>query len=126
MKASINTNSVTNALTITIQGLNWEELQQTSFYTGEVQVRDLLKVIGQELTKQLLRSKAVTAPRVEYEDQTYYRKAATPGQYQTPYGEVVVERHLYQSSAGGVTIRPLEQQGQLRFGSATPQLPAVV
>ena len=58
MKASINTNTVTNEVTITIEGLNWDDLQQASFYAGEVQVRALLKLIGQELTMQLLRSKA--------------------------------------------------------------------
>jgi len=73
-----------------------------------------------------LQAKAVTPPRVEQDGQLYYRKAATPGQYQTPYGEVVVERHLYQSSAGGLTICPLEQQCQLRFGSATPRLAELV
>jgi hypothetical protein len=126
MEASIRTNSVTNELTITIQGLNWEACQQAAFYAGEVQVRDVLQVIGHALTRELLQAKAVTPPRLEYEGQTYYRKAATPGQYQTPYGAVVVERHLYQSSAGGATICPLEQQCQLCFGSATPRLAEIV
>lgn len=126
MEASIQSNPVTNELTITLHGLDWEACQQASFYAGEVQVRDVLQVIGQALTRELLCPKAVTAPRVEYEGQTYYRKAATPGHYQTPYGEVVVERHLYQSSAGGATICPLEQHCQLRFGSATPRLAEVV
>jgi hypothetical protein len=113
-------------VTITLEGLNWEACTQASFYRGEVQVRDALQVIGQAFTRELLRSKAVTSPRLEQEGQTYYRKAATPGQYQTPYGEVVIERHLYQSSAGGRTICPLEQQCQLRFGSATPRLAELV
>ena len=126
MEASIRTNPVTNDLTITIHDLNWETCQQAAFYAGEVQVRDVLQVIGQALTRELLCAKAVTTPRVEYEGQTYYRKAATPGQYQTPYGEVVGERHLYQRSAGGATICPLEPQWQLRFGSATPRLAELV
>jgi len=37
-----------------------------------------------------------------------------------------VERHLYQSSTGGLTICPLEQQCQMRFGSATPRLAEMV
>ena len=37
-----------------------------------------------------------------------------------------MERQLYQNSAGGATICPLEQQCQLRFGSATPRLAEVV
>lgn len=126
MKASISTNAVTDELTITIHDLNWEQSQQASFYAGEVQVRDLLRLIGQELTVQLLRSKEVTAPRLEHEGQTYYRKEATLGHYQTPYGEVGITRHLYQSSAGGETFCPLERDCQLSFGSATPLLAAMV
>jgi hypothetical protein len=126
MKASIQSNPLTNALTITLQGLNWEASTQTSFYAGEVQVREVVQVSGQALTREWLCTKAGAPPRVEYEGQRYYRKAATPGSYQTPYGEVVVERPLYQSRAGGRTICPLEQQGQLRFGSATPRLAEIV
>jgi hypothetical protein len=126
MKASISATPVTNELTITIHDLNWEESQQASFYAGEVRVRALLQVIGQALTRELLSRKDVTAPRVEYGGQTYYRKEATLGHYQTLYGEVVVERHLYQSSAGGETLCPLERHCQLSFGSATPLLAEVV
>lgn len=126
MKASINTNIVTNELTITIQGLKWDEIEQASFYEGEVQVRDLLKLIGQELTLRLLRSKAVDAPTLEREGKTYDRKDASPGHYQTLYGEVVLSRHLSQSSAGGATLCPLELYCQLSFGSATPLLTEVV
>jgi len=94
VKASINTNVGTHALTITIQGLNWDDIEQASFYEGEVQVRELLKLIGQELTVHLLRSKAVDAPTLEWEGKTYYRKETSPGHYQTLYGEVVLSRHL--------------------------------
>jgi hypothetical protein len=126
MKASISTNAETDELTITIHDLNWAQSHQASFYGGEVQVRDLLRLIGQELTAELLRSKEVTAPRLEHEGQIYYRKEATLGHYQTLYGEVVVARHLYQRSAGGETLCPLERQCQLSFGSATPLLAEVV
>ena len=126
MKASINTKTGTQELTITIQGLNWADLQQASFYEGEVQVRDLLKLIGQELTVHLLRSKAVEAPTLTVEGETYYRKAASVGHYQTLYGEVAISRHLYQTSAGGATLCPLELHCQLRFGAATPLLAEVV
>jgi hypothetical protein len=126
VKASISTNAVTNEVTITIQGLNWEDLQQASFYAGEVQVRELLKVIGQELTFQLLRSKDVNTPTLQREGQTYYRKAATLGHYQTLHGEVALSRHCYQTSAGGATLCPLERTCQLSFGSATPLLAEVV
>ena len=126
MKVSISTNAVTNELTITVEGLNWAEVQQASFYAGEVQVRDLLKMIGQELIVPLLRSKDVDTPTLEQQGQTYYRKAATLGHYQTLYGEVVLARHCYQTSAGGATLCPLERNCQLCFGAATPLLAEVV
>jgi hypothetical protein len=126
MKASISANAMTNELIIRIQDVEWEKNCRASFYAGEVQVRDLLQVIGQALTVELLSRKDVTAPRVEYGGQTYYRKEATPGHYQTLYGEVVVVRHLYQRSAGGATVCPLERNCQLSFGSATPLLAEVV
>jgi len=84
MEASIPTNAMTNELTITIDDVNWAAFQQASLYAGERQVQDVLQVIGQALTKELLPAKDVTPPRVEQDGQTYYRKAATPGAYQTP------------------------------------------
>jgi hypothetical protein len=126
VKVSITPNAVTNEVTITIQGLNWAKVEQASFYAGEVQVRDLLQLIGLELTRALLRSKAEESPTLDWQGTTYYRKAASPGHYHTLYGEVVLSRHLYQSSAGGPTLCPLEVNCQLRFGSATPLLAEVV
>jgi hypothetical protein len=59
MEASIESNAVANEVTITIQGLNWNACHQASFYAGEVQVRDVLQVIGQALTRELLQAKDV-------------------------------------------------------------------
>jgi len=94
MKASINTNAGTHELTITSHDLNWDELQQATFSEGEVQGRDRLKLIGQELTVPRLRSKAGDAPTREGEGKTSYRTDAAPGHYQTRYGAGVISRHL--------------------------------
>jgi hypothetical protein len=126
MQASMSTNPVANELTLTIRDVNWEEIQHAPFYEGECQVRALLQLLGQELTAHLLQSRDVSAPSLELEGQSYYRKEASLGHYQTLYGEVVVSRHLYQTSAGGATICPLELSCQLSFGSATPLLAEVI
>lgn len=51
-------------------------------------------------------------------------KLTTKGQfekaYQTPYGEIPVERHIYQSSDGGKTYCPLDEQARI-IGSTTPR-----
>ncbi|MBI3800799.1 MAG: ISKra4 family transposase [Deltaproteobacteria bacterium] len=126
MKASMSTNPVANELTLTIRDVNWEEIQHAPFYEGECQVRALLQLLGQELIAHLLQSKDVSTPSLELAGQSYYRKEASAGHYQTLYGEVVVSRHLYQSSAGGATLCPLELHCQLSFGAATPLLAEVV
>lgn len=126
MKASISVNAVTNELTITIEGSNWGAIQDLDFYQGEAGVRDLLKVAGQELTADLMRRQQVDAECLDFDGQTYYRKEASVGHYQTLYGGLAVERHLYQTSAGGETICPLEINCQMNFGSATPLLAEVI
>jgi len=46
---------------------------------------------------------------------------AMPKKYQTPYGEVGIERYVYQSSAGGALYCPLEANGRV-VRTATPLL----
>jgi len=42
--------------------------------------------------------------------------------YETAWGEIMVERHVYQTSAGGVTWAPLENNARIIGGTATPHL----
>lgn len=125
MKASISANAETNELTITIQEADWKAVKHGSFYEGEAAVRRLLQVAGQELTADLMRCQDLDVERLELQGKTYYRKEPSAGHYQTLHGESVVERHLYQTSAGGETICPMEINCQMIFGSATPLLAEV-
>ncbi len=50
-------------------------------------------------------------------------RGCDPKEYQTPYGPVQVERHVYQTSRGGRIHCPLEQQGRIVRG-ATPRFAA--
>jgi hypothetical protein len=50
-------------------------------------------------------------------------KVAKP--YQTPYGEVVIERHVYQSSRGGRLFCPLEREARIIL-TATPRFAKVL
>jgi hypothetical protein len=122
MKASINYEATTNTLTVTLTEADWQAVRGGSFYQGEVSVQQILNVAGQALTTDLLEQYAVTDERWEQDGQTYYRKEASVGHYQTVQGEVTVSRHLYQTSAGGETVCPLEVKAGFKFGSATPRL----
>ena len=48
-----------------------------------------------------------------------------PKAYQTPYGEVVVCRHVYQTNEGGCTFCPLDNDARI-ITSATPKLAKMV
>ena len=122
MKASISFNAETNELTFTIQDVDWKAVGHGDFYKSEMIVRDLINLVGGELTADLMRGQDLEVERLELDGKTYYRKEASVGHYQTLYGEQVVERHLYQISAGGETVCPMEINCQMIFGSATPLL----
>jgi hypothetical protein len=47
-------------------------------------------------------------------------KGAEPKAYQTPYGEVSIERHVYQTGEGGATFCPLERDARIILTS-TPR-----
>ena len=47
-------------------------------------------------------------------------KGQEPKTYQTPYGEAVVPRHVYQTGEGGVTFCPLERDARIIL-TATPR-----
>lgn len=52
--------------------------------------------------------------------ETWRTKGQQPKSYQTPYGEVEIERHVYQRSGGGATYCPLERDARIVITS-TPR-----
>lgn len=126
MRVSITTEPHGRTLTITVTEADWEQTQQQSFYHGEQAVQQLVTTIGQALMQELLQTKGTAELTLEEDGQRWYRKEASIGHYYTLYGEVAVERHLYQRSLGGPTRCPLEEECQLSFASATPLLAEVL
>jgi len=55
----------------------------------------------------------------------WYSRAAEEKTYQTPYGEVSVERHLYQRAGGGQTYCPMEHGARI-VHTATPRFAKMV
>jgi hypothetical protein len=126
MQVSITTAPHARTMTITVTETDWEKTQQGSFYQGEQAVQQLVTTIGRALVQELLQNKGAIEPTLEEEGQRWYRKEASIGHYHTLYGEVAVERPLYQTSTGGETRCPLEEECQLSFASATPLLAEVL
>jgi len=86
MKASISVNDRTNELTITIQGVDRKAIEDGDFHKSEMRVRDLINLVGGELTADLMRSRNVDVERLELDGKTYYRKAASAGHYNSLHG----------------------------------------
>ena len=126
MRVSITTDPRAKTLTITVTDAAWGQMQQRSFHQGEQAGQQIVTAVGRGFMQELLQSKRVAEPTLEHEGQRWYRKEASTGHYHTLYGEVTVERHLYQTSTGGETRCPLEEACQLRFASATPLLAEVL
>ena len=81
MKASISVNAETNELTITIQDVDWKAVAHGDFYKSEMIVRDLINLLGGELTADLMRGQDLEVERLELEGKPYYRKEASAGHY---------------------------------------------
>jgi hypothetical protein len=122
MKVSIKSDLQAKQVTITLSEVNFEKMALGSFYQAEKEVQQIVNDIGKELTRAVLRSRDIDDKTIERDGQTWYRKEASVGHYQTLYVEIAVSRHLYQTSAGGATRCPMEEACGLSFGAATPLL----
>ena len=56
----------------------------------------------------------------------YTSKGPTSKYYQTPFGEVYLQRHVYQNSSGGSTYCPLERDAHIIGGTTTPRFAKMV
>ena len=74
MDINIKTAEGTNRLTIEITGVDWQGGTEGDFYQGELSVQQVVSVIGQELTKELMASKEEAALRIEHAGKVYYKK----------------------------------------------------
>lgn len=122
MRVSIKSDLKSKRVTITLNEVSIEKMAQESFYQAEKQVQQIVNEIGKELTREIMQSHDLDDKTIEHDGQTWYRKEASAGHYQTIYGKVSVSRHLYQTSAGGATCCPMAEACGLSFEAATPLL----
>lgn len=74
MKASISVNAETNELTIKIKNVDWKAVEQGDFHKSEMIVRDLINLVGGELTADLMRRQDVDVEQLLLDGKTYYRR----------------------------------------------------
>lgn len=95
---------------------------ETSLLTQEERLLEALNAVGRAGAQHLMGGFDVPGTPLLVGGRKWTSKGRVAKIYETPWGEVVVERHLYQQSCGGVTLCPLETRARIVGGTATPHL----
>ena len=111
-----NDNSVTICVTIPLSGLMLEV---------EEAIQDALNEVGMLAEKENLARFDTDGSPIQVGLVRLTSKGQSPEVYETPYGSVRIERHVYQTSEGGKTYCPLENDARLIL-NATPRWAKVV
>ncbi len=84
-----------------------------SMLTSEENIQQSLNEGGCLATAAALKYLDTDGSAIEIAGDVMRTKGELPKGYQSPYGEVVVHRHVYQRSGGGKTYCPLEREGRI-------------
>lgn len=94
-------------------------------WQGENNIQDALNEAGKVATAHLLKLHDTDGKPLVMGSVRMTSKGLLPKAYQTPYGEVDIERHVYQTSKGGAGFCPLENSARIVL-TATPRFAAQV
>jgi hypothetical protein len=84
-----------------------------SMLNTEINIQKSLNEVGCIASKEALKYLDTDGSPIKIGEETWKSKGEQPKEYQTPYGEVVVNRHVYQRSVGGKTYCPLEREARI-------------
>lgn len=93
-----------------------------SLLSAEEQLMEALNSVGCKSMEHILTRYDSDGTALLVEGRKWTSKGKVAKIYETPWGEVILARHLYQSSAGGRTLCPLEDAARIIAGTATPHL----
>ncbi|UXE59246.1 MAG: hypothetical protein KA717_25555 [Woronichinia naegeliana WA131] len=82
-----------------------------SMLDTEINIQKGLNEVGCIASKEALKYLDTDGSPLKIGEEIWKSKGEQPKEYQTPYGEVIVNRHVYQRSVGGKTYCPLEREG---------------
>jgi hypothetical protein len=102
---------VTVAVTVRLSG---------SLLEMEGAIQEATNAVGRCVTEEALKRFDTDGSAIRLGEIKLTARGRDPKVYQSPYGEVQVERYVYQSSRGGRIFCPLEHQGRIVRG-ATPR-----
>jgi hypothetical protein len=91
-----------------------------SMLDTEEAIQQALNEAGTLATTEALKQFDTAGSPIQFGDTRWTSKGQEPKTYQTPYGETVVERHVYQTCQGDATFCPLERDARIILTS-TPR-----
>lgn len=91
----------------------------------EGKIQQALNQVGVEATAQCLKEFDTDGQPIEVAGMKLTSKGAIEKVYQTPYGECVMGRHVYQGVYGGATYCPLDRNARI-VNSTTPKFAQMV
>lgn len=100
----INSNTVKLTLELKLSG---------SMLEMEGVIQHALNEAGMLMTGEALKRFDTDGSPIVLGDVKWSTKGAQPKGYQTPYGEVSIDRHVYQRAGGGKTYCPLEPAARI-------------
>ena len=93
---------------------------------GEEKLQQSLNEAGAVATKEILQQFDTDGSIIEIGGMRWYPHGEREAkEFQSPYGPVVVERHVYQSSKGGKRFVPLDQDARI-VGTSTPKFAKMI
>lgn len=90
----------------------------TSMLAQEERLLEAVNAVGRAGARHLLGGFDAPGTALLHAGRKWTSKGRVAKIYETPWGEVLVERHLYQRSCGGVTLCPLEKNARIVGGTA--------
>ncbi len=95
---------------------------EMSMLAQEERLMEAINAVGRAGAKHLLGGFDAPGQPLLQAGRKWTSKGKVAKIYETPWGEVLLERHLYQHSGGGATLCPLETRARIVGGTATPHL----
>lgn len=102
-----------------------EVVLTNSMLDSEENILSSINEAGSIATIEALKNFDTDGSKLVFGDNVFFSKGVLPKKYQTPYGEINVPRHIYQSSKGGKTFCPMEQDGRV-IVTSTPRFAKMV
>ena len=96
-----------------------------SMLESENNMLTALNEAGALVTEEALTHFDTDGSKLMFGDTLFFSKGKLAKRYQTPYGEVSVQRHVYQGSKGGKTFCPMERDARIVVTS-TPRFAKMV